>query len=514
LLQFLNPIWLFAAVAVVIPVAIHLWNIRPGRILKVGSISLINAASRKSSRSFKLLDIPLLILRCLLLILTAILLAVPVWQKKAEANKAKGWLLIPKENLLECSKKFKPKIDSLLKAGYDFHYFNPGFSKTDLKQVLLHPNDSLKINDTTTLSVNYWNLIRQLDAKVTAPLPVYVITPNQIVNFPGPKPPVAMNVHWLTYTPADSTSVWVANAWFNNNSSICVVTGASKPSGTTYNYTTVQSTDLPGSSFVVSTNNGQPAISFKHSIQPPVNIDTATMRIAVYADNNTNDAGYLKAALYAASQLLQHKTLIKQYTNPREIPANQDWLFWLSEKPVNPDLKRCRNILVYEKGRVVNSDSWMVNGSTFAVPSGQEKNIDLFKTIASPATDNTVVWHDGYGYPVLAVQKHGQNNIYSFYSRFNPSWNGLVWSDKFPEWILKLVNPETKTVNKYDKRIIAEQQLMPEKIDETHVAAIKTTARINMANYFWLALVLLFLAERWLAHQTQNLTKNGSEQRI
>ncbi|MDF2432544.1 MAG: hypothetical protein JWP44_2175 [Mucilaginibacter sp.] len=511
MLQFLNPIWLFAAAAAVIPVVIHLWNIRPGRVLKVGSISLINAASRKSSRSFKLLDIPLLILRCLLLLLTALLLAVPVWQKKAETDKAKGWLLIPKENLLECSKKFTSQIDSLIKAGYDFHYFNPGFSKVDLKQVLLHPNDSLKISNTTTLPINYWNLIRQLDTKVAASLPVYVITPNRINNFRGAKPQVAMNMHWHTYTPADSTSVWISNAWFNNSNNICVVTGISKPSGTTYNFTTVESTDLPGSSFVVSTNNGQPAISFKHGIQPPVKIDTATMHIAVYADNNTNDAGYLKAALYAASQFIQHKTLIKQFTNPKDIPANQNWLFWLSEKPVNADLKGCRNILFYKKGRVVNSDSWMVHGDTFAVPSGQEQKIDLFKTIASPATDNTVVWHDGFGHPVLDLQKHGPNNIYSFYSRFNPSWNDLVWSDKFPAWILKLVNPETnvKTINKYDKRTIAKQQLTPEKINETSVAAVKTTTHISIANYFWLALVLLFLAERWFAHQTKNLTKNG-----
>ena len=98
--QFLNPIWFFGAAALLIPVLIHLWNIRSGKVLKVGSISLINAASRKSSRSFKLLDIPLFILRCLLLFILALLLALPVWQKKIEAAKVKGWVLFPKENLL------------------------------------------------------------------------------------------------------------------------------------------------------------------------------------------------------------------------------------------------------------------------------------------------------------------------------------------------------------------------------------------------------------------------------
>src|SRR3954464_3767664 len=99
--MFLNLIWLFAIAAVVIPVAIHLWNIRPGKVLKVGSISLIDPASRKSSRSFKLLDIPLFILRCLLLLALALLLSMPVWQKKLQAAKVKGWVLVPKESFAD-----------------------------------------------------------------------------------------------------------------------------------------------------------------------------------------------------------------------------------------------------------------------------------------------------------------------------------------------------------------------------------------------------------------------------
>jgi UDP-N-acetylglucosamine:LPS N-acetylglucosamine transferase len=57
----------FALAALSIPVIIHLWNIRPGKTLKVGSISLITEASKSTKRSFKLLDILLLIIRCLLL---------------------------------------------------------------------------------------------------------------------------------------------------------------------------------------------------------------------------------------------------------------------------------------------------------------------------------------------------------------------------------------------------------------------------------------------------------------
>src|ERR1700761_6416722 len=225
--MFLNPVWLFAIAAVVIPVAIHLWNIRPGKVLKVGSVSLINTASRKSSRSLKLLDVPLFFIRCLLLMVLALLLAAPLWQKKLLTNKVKGWILIPRGNLQVAYTKFKTRIDSLTNAGYELHYFDRGFPKSDLKQVLLHPKDS--IVNTETQPANYWTLARQLDTLVTSTLPIYIFTPNQAAYFTGEKPQVALNLHWQTYTPADSTGTWIQSAGFNNNNAIRIVQGSSRP---------------------------------------------------------------------------------------------------------------------------------------------------------------------------------------------------------------------------------------------------------------------------------------------
>ena len=66
MLQLLNPIWLFAIGGIVIPLIIHLWNIKKGKTLKVGSISLLGESSRQSAKSLKLIDLLLLFLRCLL----------------------------------------------------------------------------------------------------------------------------------------------------------------------------------------------------------------------------------------------------------------------------------------------------------------------------------------------------------------------------------------------------------------------------------------------------------------
>jgi hypothetical protein len=509
-LQFLNPIWFFACAAVIIPLAIHLWNIRPGKILKVGSVSLVKTASRKSRRSIKLLDLPLFIIRCLLLISIALLLAMPVWQKKLTASKAKGWLLIPKESFEECYKKLKPRIDSLIAAGYEFHYFNQDFAKADLKQILLHPEDSSSTVNNKEI-VNYWNLVSKLDSKVPSTLPVYIITPNQMRYFGGIKPQVALNLQWQTFIPGDSTSTWIENAWFNNNNSIRVIQGNSKPSGTSFNYLTVNSDLTSGSPFIISTNNGQPAISIKNSNQPPVNIDTTTTNIAIYTDNNITDANYLKAALNAAGAFIQHKTIIRQYNNQEAISANQSWLFWLSEKPIsNSILQKGRNILCYEKGKIINSNSWLTNNSSYALNPEQEQKIALFKLIEAPNFTYSSVWHDGFGHPILSLQKQPQNNIYHFYNRFNPTWNDLVWSNEFPSWILKLVAGEItiSPVDKRDKRVLDQQQLLPGKVKTTREITPKAIDKVNITHYFWLILVLLFLTERWFAHKP-NLTNNG-----
>lgn len=507
--QFLNPIWLFAAAAVVIPVAIHLWNIRPGKVLKVGSISLMDAASRKSSRSFKLLDIPLFILRCLLLLLLALLLAMPVWQKRLQVAKVKGWVLIPRETFRESYPKFKPAIDSLNKAGYEFHFFNKGFPKSDLNEVLAHPNDS--VSTVNAKPVNYWGLINQLDTLVTSALPVYIFTPGQADYFKGQKPEVALNLHWHTYIPADSTRSWIESAWFNNDNTIRVAQGNSSPSGIAYSYVTIKSGDQSNSPFTVNVSNGRPTVSLKTGNLSPVPVDTATLRIAIYKGNNAADAAYLKAALQAVSRFMQRKATVNEYNDPGSIPAGQSWLFWLSEKPVDQKLiQQNQNIFCYQKGKVINANSWLSNSGEFSVALQQDHKIALFKTIAATRAGDHIIWRDGFGHPILTAQKQAPNNIYNFYSRFNPAWNDLVWSNEFPAWIMKLlIGDEKPATGKYDKRMLDQQQILPVNNSQTHAAVIKTTGFANLTHYFWLALLLLFFAERWMANKIQNITTNG-----
>jgi hypothetical protein len=492
----LNSIWLFALAALSIPVAIHLWNIRPGKTLKVGSIALINASSQ-TSRSFKLHDILLLLLRCLLLALLAFVLMMPLWQKHIDPASIKGWMLMPKESIRESYQKFKPEIDSLTKAGYEFHYFNKNFQKADLGKILADTGGKKGIGN----AVSYWSLIQQLDGRVPSSLPIYLFTPNMATHFYGDKPQVNLNLYWKTYTPADSTT-WIQKAWLTNNNDIQVAQGNSKPSGTYFTNYTIQSGSNRNTNFVVNAENGQMTVSLRNS--NTVTVDTSIWRFAIYAEKNTSDANYVKAALGSIVQFTKHKAVIKQYVDAGQIPPHQNWIFWLSPKQASKQLiSNCDNLFTYETGKIKDAGSW-ISGQNESL-SGQK--IALYKSVFLTGNSGQTIWRDGFGNPVLSSEKQQQTNIYHFYSRFDPSWSDLVWSDDFPKMLLKLIiGPDEKTEAIHDLRIIDTKQILPAGNKETRTSTGVITEHIDLSPYLWLLLVLTFIAERWLAHKKASQT--------
>jgi len=483
-MNFLNSIWLFALAALSMPVAIHLWNIKRGKTLKVGSISLITVSSQKKSRSLKLNDLLLLLLRCLLLALVAFVLAAPLLQRH-NLSTVKGWVLIPKEDLKESYQKFKPPIDSLTKAGYEFHYFNKGFEKADFSKA------SADTTNYKNTNASYWSLVQQLDGQIPSTLPVYLFTPNGATHFIGEKPQVSLALHWQTYTSADSASTWVEKARLTNTNEIQIAEGNSKPSGTIYTERTIRSGDQQ-TPFMVYTENGRLSVGLKNSNESVV-VGTSTWRFAICADKNSRDAGYVKAALQSIVQFTKHKAVIKQYINAGQIPPRQDWVFWLSAKSISKQLD-CSNLFVYENGKIKISNSWISDESS------SKQKIDLYRSITTDHNKGYSVWKDGFDEPVLTLQKQGWTNNYHFYSRFDPAWSDLVWSDSFPKMLLKLiVGQPTEPDRKYDRRVMDTKQVMPVINNDAHVSK-KIIEHTDLSHYLWLLLVLIFAVERWLAH--------------
>ena len=203
--QLLQPIWLYALAGLSVPLAIHFWNQRPGKTLRVGSIALVAATQSIDKRKIQLSELLLLLLRCCLLACISVALSAPFWRSPA-GNNAKGWVLIGTEGLPATYRQFKPVIDSLLQVGAEFHYFEQGFKKDKLENALQTIG-----NNTTPVTVNYRKLVAALDEKVSSQQPVYLFTDNYLRHFNGTRTAADMNLHWYTYTPDTTTALPAAD---------------------------------------------------------------------------------------------------------------------------------------------------------------------------------------------------------------------------------------------------------------------------------------------------------------
>jgi hypothetical protein len=496
-----NPIWLLALAAISIPVIIHLWNIKPRKTLKVGSISLFSESSPSSSRSFKLLDLLLLLLRCFLLTLLVFLLTIPLWQQHLKTNKAKGWVLVSYAGFNTTYHQFQPKIDSLTKAGYEFHYFNSGFAKKDLNELVSNKTapDTTQKKD----SLNYWLLIDQLANKVSSGTPVELFTANTATHFSGEKPVTSLHINWHTYMAADSVSTWLADAWLTGNGNIRVMQGTSTPSGTTYQYNDIKNGGQ-NSAYTVTIDKGRPWVYLKDS---KLNVDTAITRISIYTDKTETDANYLKAVLQAIAQLTGRNTVIRLYSQANTLPAGQDWVYWLSDKPVSGTLS-AKNIFSYYGGKTIETNTWLTDNESNTITQGQTK-IALYKAIIVKTLTGKAVWTDGFGNAILSKDDKGGSTQYHFYSRFNPNWNDLVWNDEFPKWLLTLTQPTSNSALAQDRRMLSNAQIQPDFITATEKAPTQLNTYTDLTHYIWLALALAFFAERWLATKNKTVLANG-----
>ncbi len=496
--QLINPLWLFAIGGISIPLIIHLWNIKKGKTLKIGSISLLGESSRQSARSLKLIDLLLLFLRCLLLIIVALILAGPLWNSKINTSANKGWILIEKQNLTETSSQFKAEIDSLSKLGYEFHFFEPGFQYAKLEDAL-NENKS-EIGSEQLLP--YWSLIKLLEDEIPENTQVFLFTPNLLNRLGTERPLVTHPIQWKTYTPSDSTATWIENAWFNESDSVNVTIATSSPNKTTFKTIAIDPASR-NSPFEFNIQNAKASLKFKNKKQGdslPVTIDTATIRIAIYTDKFKNDASYLRAAFSAIKKYTYRKIKLTEYSTIN-IPSGQNIIFWLSETAIPPGIVPLNLFFKYEKGNIEDINSQLSLSPSMS--SIEKEDIKLFKRNAYPENlaGGLPVWKDGFGKPVLDLQMENKLSVFHFYSRFNPDWNELVWSNDFAKALIPIIIPDqhSSEIHPSDKRIVRQDQIVPNFIKESDTYGVKNQeSQKSLENQFWLALISIFVLERYL----------------
>jgi len=87
-MAFLQPYWLWGMLAVAIPVAIHFWYQKRGKILEWAAMRWLGEQITLQNRGLRLNEVLLMLLRCLLVLLLALILSKPIidWLKNAGAS--------------------------------------------------------------------------------------------------------------------------------------------------------------------------------------------------------------------------------------------------------------------------------------------------------------------------------------------------------------------------------------------------------------------------------------------
>jgi hypothetical protein len=282
MIQFAQPIFLWALAALAIPIGIHLLSRKEGQVLKMGSLRHLRETSTQQFKGIKLNEILLLALRCLLITLFVGMLAGFHWKDKG----AKRWVLV--EHGLENQQQVKTITDSLISDGYEWRWLQSGFPL----------QEQVSIGE-----VNYWKLISELQNENLSK--AIVFSRSNINSFNGLRPSLPVEVSWLSVSSDPNQFVLQT---LKKDDQYLIREGYST-SDKTY-FETLQSNTLPD--------------SLQVSEQKKLTIAIA------HDEAHTQDLQIIKAALKAIEQTVPVIFLINEIT-PSQSSASADWIIWLSD---------------------------------------------------------------------------------------------------------------------------------------------------------------------------------------
>ncbi|MCJ8163920.1 BatA domain-containing protein [Pontibacter sp. E15-1] len=496
-MTFLAPYWLFAASAIMIPIAIHLWNKRQGKTVKMGSLRWLEASASNRWSSIRLNNVWLLLLRCLILLLLAVALAQPVVVRAPQTPESRKAVYVGQELLYRAAarQQLQPTIDALLQRGYQLYTYTPAFNpitKEKWQQL-----NSAGTDSAIHSSVNYWALLPVLAERHPQPQDsVWLFTSDQQRYFAGMRPAtIPENFRWFPVA-SEANAAWVQAAVQTSPDSLLLVAGNATRDGIAYTRfhtsSDIKSISVSNQQLQLQRQNDtlQATLSDKSISRVPV--QTKPLRVTLLADEAQEpELRYLQAALQAIDSYTQRPIRIARAQDT----AAADWVFWLRNGAVPPQLQQ----QVAERGLQL----WVQSGGapttikTSMATSAEVVEVRKFH-LAPVRQAQQTVWATANGEALLTVQPVGRGQVYTFRSGFGPSWSGLGQSTLLPDLLLPLLFPQQDR-ELHDVRALGEQQLIPARKAAVTAQKAPVAQQEKLLPWVVLAAFVLFLIERFIA---------------
>ncbi len=351
MIQFAQPIFLWALAGLAVPIGIHLLSRKEGQVVKMGSLRHLRETSTKQFKGIKLNELLLLALRCLLIILFVSLLAGFHWKDKG----AKRWVLI--EHGLENQQQIKTITDSLVSDGYEWRWLQPGFPAQEQK---------------SKIEPNYWKLISELKNENLES--AIVFSRSKMKNFSGFRAAMPQEVTWISIPTEPSKFILQA---VKKENQFLVRQGYA--SSEKISFETQQVNSLPDS--IGETSMRKINISIVHD------------------DAHAEDLQIIRASLRAIQETIPVELSLKEIT-PAQYIASADWVVWLSDSDV-PMFDSTKSVVLKPKlsNNLIseeNSNQWTIN-KRLTIDVARKENLTLKLAsliLVDPALTRILEQHD------------------------------------------------------------------------------------------------------------------------
>jgi len=311
-MSFVHPSYLWALLGLLVPIAIHLWNKKEAKTIKVGSVQLLSESNSKQSSSIQLNEWWLLLLRILIIMVLTLVLAKPQWYSKVK-NTTLTYIVEPK---LSQDEDFMVALDGL-RDGQEIRLLEKGFPiwEYDVNKVIVDE------------APNYWTLASEMDALKTDSIVVF--TNGYSKGLIGSRPETDHHINWvvidsartvekplIAYKKKDVIQLFSALS----NSFHSEISSGNIRLGDDY------SMNLEEDSLLVPKLNGIAKV--------PIIIKSPIEVTLFYTDSLVKDKKYIEAAFAALSMYLDR--VIKVDSKSDSLMSenkNMDLTIWLSQKP-------------------------------------------------------------------------------------------------------------------------------------------------------------------------------------
>ena len=188
-MELLKPYFLWSALAVAIPVLIHFWHQKKGKVMVWAAMQWLSEKNQQQNRGIQLDNIPLLIIRCLLLLLLAFLLSQPVWKHMAGTETRQRIHLIQPDAFL--TQNFRFELEEAQKKGERVYWMSP---QTDAVESV---SDLPPMTVTSPLQVQAAinRVMQNAGDPQQTELHVYVVNDRQLAAIPHIYTPTAFSLH-------------------------------------------------------------------------------------------------------------------------------------------------------------------------------------------------------------------------------------------------------------------------------------------------------------------------------